>query len=55
MMNDWAEGHHTIKELTRQMYEAMLTGNFKKAMELCDQIVVEARITRAKIGAQHEN
>jgi molecular chaperone DnaK (HSP70) len=53
-MNDWAEGHHTIKELTRQMYEAMLSGQFKKAMELCDQIVVEARITRAKIGAQND-
>ena len=51
-MIDWAEGHHTIKALTKQMYEEMLKGNFKKAIELCDEIVVEARVTRAKIGAQ---
>lgn len=54
-MNDWAEGHHVLKNLVKQMYEAMLTGDFKRAMELCDQIVVEARMTRAKIGAQNEN
>jgi len=51
-MIDWAEGHHALKGLVKQMYEEMLTGNFKKAIELCDQIVVEARLTRAKIGAQ---
>jgi hypothetical protein len=53
-MIDWAEGHHELKTLVAQLYEQMLTGNFQKAIETCDQIVVEARITRAKIGAQHE-
>ena len=51
-MLDWAEGHHVLKVLVKQMYEEMLTGNFKKAIELCDQIVVEARLTKAKIGLQ---
>ena len=53
-MIDWAEGHHTLKDLTKQMYEEMLKGNFKKAIELCDQIVVEARVTKAKIIVQSE-
>ena len=53
-MIDWAEGHHELKRLVSQMYEQMLTGNFQKAIETCDQIVVEARMTRAKIGAQSE-
>ena len=54
-MIDWAEGHHEIKRLVSQLYEQMLTGNFSKAMETCDKIVVEARMTRAKIGAQNDD
>ena len=53
-MIDWAEGHHEIKRLVSQLYEQMLTGNFQKAIETCDKIVVEARMTRAKIQVQHE-
>lgn len=53
-MIDWAEGHHELKRLVSQLYEQMLTGNFQKAIKTCDQIVVEARMTRAKIGAQSE-
>lgn len=55
-MIDWAEGHHKINALAKKLYEEMLTGNFKKAMQTCDEIVVEARLTRAKIGADnHDN
>ncbi len=53
-MIDWAEGHHELKRLVSQLYEQMLTGNFKKAIETCDLIVVEARMTKAKIGTQDE-
>lgn len=54
-MIDWSEGHHKIKALTQQLYEAMLSGQFEKARAICDEMIIEARLTKAKIGAQHEN
>lgn len=54
-MIDWAEGHHNIREMTKRMYEAMLVGDFKKAIEICDEMVVEVRITKAKIGADRDD
>jgi hypothetical protein len=53
-MIDWSEGTHAMKRLINQLYEQMLSGQFAKAQETCDQIVVEARITRAQIQVQHE-
>lgn len=53
-MIDWSEGHYELKRLVQELYELMLTGKFQQAIETCDKIVVEARITRAKIGAQNE-
>jgi molecular chaperone DnaK (HSP70) len=52
-MIDWAEGHHVLKQLTNKLYEAMLSGQFDKARQICDEMIVEARLTKAKIGAQH--
>lgn len=52
-MIDWSEGHHKLKALSRELYEAMLSGQFEKARLICDEITVEARLTKAKIGAQH--
>jgi hypothetical protein len=52
-MIDWSEGHHKIKALTQQLYEAMLSGQFAKARAICDEMIIEARLTKAKIGAQH--
>lgn len=54
-MIDWAEGHHKLKNLTHQLYEAMLTGQFDKARQICDEMIVEARLTKAKIGAQRDD
>lgn len=54
-MIDWAEGHHKINALAKKLYEEMLTGNFKKAIQTCDEIVVEARLTKARIGADHHD
>jgi len=51
-MIDWAEGQHKLKELVKQLYEEMLEGNTFKAVEVCDDIVIEARLTRAKIKSQ---
>ena len=36
------------------MYEAMLTGQFEKAKQICDEMIVEVRLTKAKIGAQYD-
>ena len=48
-MIDWAEGHHKMKQFVKELYDAMLTDNPAVARELCDQIIVEARLTRAMI------
>lgn len=53
-MIDWVEGHHKLRELTGRMYEAMLTGQFEKAKQICDEMIVEVRLTKAKIGAQYD-
>ena len=54
-MLDWAEGHHVLKRLTNQLYEAMLSGQFEKAKQICDEMIVEARLTKAKIGVQSDD
>lgn len=54
-MIDWAEGHHKLKALTKDLYEAMLIGQFDKARQICDEMIVEARLTKAKIGAQRDD
>lgn len=48
-MIDWAEGHHKMKTLIKELYDAMLTDNPAVARGLCEQIIVEARLTRALI------
>lgn len=53
-MIDWSEGQLKLAELTKKLYEYMLTGNFTKAIETCDLIVVEARVTKAKITLQED-
>lgn len=54
-MNDWAEGHHKLMKLVKDLYECMLWQEPDKAREICDEIVVTARLTKAQIGAQNEN
>lgn len=54
-MIDWVEGHQKLRSLTAKMYEAMIIGDFKRAIEICDEMIVEVRLTRAQIGAQHED
>lgn len=54
-MIDWAEGQHEMKRLVKELYEAMLWNKTEKAKIICDEIVVLARLTKAKIGAQESN
>jgi hypothetical protein len=48
-MIDWAEGHHAMKQLVQELYEVMLKNDNVKARDICQQIIVEARLTRAMI------
>jgi hypothetical protein len=48
-MIDWAEGHHAMKQLVQELYEVMLKNDNARAREICQQIIVEARLTRAMI------
>jgi hypothetical protein len=54
MMVDYSEGYLKIKQLVDQVWQLILEQRFAEARALCDEIVVEARLTKAQIGAQHE-
>ena len=51
-MIDYSEGYTELKRLVDEVWKAMVDQRFSDARALCDQIVVEARITKAQIGAQ---
>jgi len=51
-MIDYSEGYLNLKRFVFELYEAMQHNNSTLAREICDQIVVEARLTKAQIGAQ---
>lgn len=53
-MIDWAEGHHTMRDLLKDLYNTMLANDTDEAREICDEIVVIARLTKAQIGVQGE-
>jgi hypothetical protein len=48
-MIDYSEGCHELKTLTHDLYQACIDKDYMTAKELCHQIVVAARLTRAKI------
>lgn len=51
-MIDYSEGHLLMSRLLDELYEACISKEYLKARELCDQIVVTARMTRAQITIQ---
>jgi hypothetical protein len=53
-MIDWSEGHHTMRDLLKDLYNTMLAHDTDKAREICEEIVVTARLTKAQIGVQGE-
>jgi hypothetical protein len=53
-MIDYSEGCHELKNLVHDLYRACLDKDYLTAKELCDQIVVTARLTRATITDQQE-
>jgi hypothetical protein len=53
-MIDYSEGCHELKGLVHDLYQACIHKEYLTAKELCDQIVVTARLTRAVI-ADKEN
>lgn len=53
-MIDWSEGQHELNRLVKELYNAMLWNRTKEAKKICDEMVVIARLTKAKIGAQED-
>lgn len=53
-MIDYSEGHLLMKRLVHELYEACIGQEYLKARELCDQIVVTARMTRSQITIQED-
>lgn len=54
-MNDYSEGYLGMKRLVDQVWQLIIEHRFAEARALCDEIVVEARLTKAQIGAQHDD
>jgi len=50
---DYSGPYLELKRLTDQVWQAVLEQRFDDARDICDQAVVEARILKAQIGAQH--
>jgi hypothetical protein len=53
-MIDYSEGCHELKSLVHDLYQACIHKEYLTAKELCDQIVVTARMTRAILTDQQE-
>lgn len=53
-MVDYAEGYLNLKNLVNDLWGALVAGDHKLARTICDCIVVEARLTKAQIGAQDD-
>lgn len=54
-MVDYVEGYLELKRQVDEVWKLILENKFAEARRACDQIVVEARLTKAQIGAQHED
>jgi hypothetical protein len=54
-MTDWVEGHLRMMKLMKEFYEAMMWGDMKRGMDLCEQIIIEARLTRTTIKGQEKD
>lgn len=54
-MIDYAEGYLELKASVEDLWQALMRKNYTEAREICDKIVVSARVTRAQIGAQFNN
>jgi soluble cytochrome b562 len=55
MMVDYSEGYLEMKRQVDLVWKLLLENRFAEARAACDMVVVEARMTKAKIGAQHDD
>ena len=51
-MIDWSEGQLKLKSLVNALYAKLLEREPEEAIEICNEIIAEARLVRAKITAQ---
>ena len=50
---DYSGPYLELKRLVDEVWQAVLEQRFDEARTLCEAAVVEARILKAQIGAQH--
>jgi hypothetical protein len=53
-MIDWVEGHLRMTKLLKALYDAMVRGDTAEGVDLCEQIIIEARLTRTTIKGQRK-
>lgn len=51
-MIDYSEGCTEIKRISEAIWQAVLDERFVEARELCNELVVMARLTKAQIALQ---
>ena len=51
-MVDYSEGYLEMKRQVDLVWKLLLENRFAEARAACDMVVVEARMTKAMIGAQ---
>ncbi len=54
-MIDYSEGCTDLKRMVDDLWKAMIDNRYVEAKELCNEIVVMARLTRAQIKLQEGN
>ena len=53
-MIDWSEGQWRLSSLVKALYANLLERESDEAVDICNEIVAEARMIRAKIMSEKE-
>lgn len=53
-MIDWVEGQLKLNYLVKALYAKLLEKNPDEAIEICNEIIAEARMVRAKLMSEKE-
>jgi hypothetical protein len=51
-MIDWSEGQLKLNSLVKNLYAKLLERDPEAAKEICNEIIAEARLVRAKITVE---
>lgn len=53
-MIDWVEGHLKLGSLVKALYAKLLEQSPDEAIDICNEIIAEARLVRAKLMSDKE-